>query len=233
MQSAIEQLWRGGGGQPVVILAHSMGNLLTQRFLTHYVSPSWKSKYVARWIACAPPFGGAAVAVRSVLSGYNFGVPVLTNGEGLELAPFMGSTFYLLPQNASMWGPLVQTVQGESFGADDFGRLFNLTGLPHAQERVASAAATWSTLDPGVEVVIAAGAGLPTESSYVYDERAFGIGPIKVTVESGDGTVTLRSALLPITDFDWSNVSSQVFVKAEHVAILQNAQFLSWLLQNM
>jgi pimeloyl-ACP methyl ester carboxylesterase len=233
MQATIEQLWIDGGAQPVVIVAHSMGNLITQRFLTSFVSVAWKDKYVAKWIAVCPPFGGAAIAVRSVLSGYNFGVPVLSNGEGLELAPFMGSTFYLLPQNVTFWGTLVQTVQGHSFTADDFGALFNMSGLKYAQERVDSAASSWSTVDPGVEVVIAAGAGLPTESSYTYDERFLFSGPTKVTVESGDGTVALRSALLPTTDLNWSNVSSQVFVKADHVAILQNAQFISWLLENL
>jgi hypothetical protein len=54
---------------------------------------------------------------RSLLSGYNFGVPVLTNSQGLEVGPNLGSTFFLLPRPGIGWNELVTTVQGGNWTA--------------------------------------------------------------------------------------------------------------------
>ena len=233
-QAKIESLYQTSGGQPVTILSHSRGGLMTQYFLTQVASRSWKQQYVSQWIAVCPPFGGAAVAVRAILSGYNFGIFTLSNGEGYEVGLHFGSTYFLLPQNYSFWGTVVSSVQGNNYAPQQLPALFDLSGLPDAADRVVSASAGLTMKDPDVPVKVVAGSNKPTEVGYLYDETNFVKGPVKTYVDSGDGTVPLDSAMLPVSGPQrWSNIQSQVFPGVEHVAMLADEGFLSWLMNNL
>lgn len=118
LKAAIESLVVANG-RPAILISHSMGCPILQYFLTTQVSAEWKSQNVAAWIPVAGPFAGASAGVKSLLSGYNFGIPVLTNAQGLEVGPNLGSTFFLLPRQDVDWGALVTTVQGTKYFAND------------------------------------------------------------------------------------------------------------------
>jgi lysophospholipase III len=54
--------------QPVVLIAHSMGNLYVQYFLK-YLDPQWKKTYIKSFIALSGPWGGAVKTIRLMTSG--------------------------------------------------------------------------------------------------------------------------------------------------------------------
>jgi len=231
LRATVESLYSSSGDRPVVLASHSMGGPMTHYFLMQ-MSASWKKQYIARWLAVCSPFGGAAVALKAVLSGYNFGIPVLSNGEGLLIGPYMGGTFFLLPRNNTGWGAnLLTTLQGDVFNASQLVSVFEKAGLKQPQQKVAQASRYWSEKDPGVDVSLVAGSSLKTEVAYRYDATNFRYGPLDTTYASGDGTVPLESALLPNSTFAWSRLkSSVVFPNVDHVGMLANSNFLTWLL---
>ena len=64
-------------GKPVIIIAHSFGNLVTLNGLNKY--PELKDK-VKKWISLAPPFGGATKAVENFIHGitdFDFNLKIL------------------------------------------------------------------------------------------------------------------------------------------------------------
>ena len=227
-QSAVEDAVAAAGGRPALIVAHSMGNPMTHYFLQQ-MSSSWKQAHVEAWLAACGPFDGAAVAVKAMLSGYDFGISILTNKEGLEIGPYLGGTFYLLPRSDSLWGTVVQTLQGKNFTASQLPSLLSLSGVQDAEAKYASAAADWSTADPRVPVWLVAGSLLATETGFQYDDSSFTYGPLKTTYGSGDGTVPLMSALLPNTTLGWNVQKTQIFPKVAHVDMLADSNFLTWL----
>jgi lysophospholipase-3 len=231
-QQQVEDLSAAMGGKPVVLVSHSMGGPFTHYFLNKVVSQSWKDKFVAKWIAVCSPFGGAAVAVRAMLSGYNFGIPILTNSEGLQIGPNMGSTFFLLPRNDSNWPNLVDTLSGDSYGPSELYKAFSISGMNASSAKIANGALAWTSADPGVRVDLVAGSKLKTEVGYEYDSTTFSSGPVQTYYDSGDATVPLKSALLPATEYGWQNVATtQIFPNVDHVGMLADAGFISWLLE--
>ena len=56
------------------LVGHSLGTLLGNMFLNK-MPREWKKCYIADFIAISPSYDGSPKALRSVLSGYNFGLP--------------------------------------------------------------------------------------------------------------------------------------------------------------
>lgn len=53
---------------PVVLIGHSMGNLVIQFFLKN-LPKQWKEKYIKSFVSLAGPWGGAVKSVRLMTSG--------------------------------------------------------------------------------------------------------------------------------------------------------------------
>ena len=73
LKELVEETVAANEGRPAVLLSHSMGCLVTLRFLRS-MSPSWKRKFVKHWLAVSAPFGGSEGTVRLFASGNNMGV---------------------------------------------------------------------------------------------------------------------------------------------------------------
>jgi len=69
LQQLIVSTYEENGHQPVILLAHSMGNLYLHYLLTHQ-SQKWKDKYIRSFISLAGPWGGAVKSVRLEISGW-------------------------------------------------------------------------------------------------------------------------------------------------------------------
>lgn len=121
LKTQIEALCGEDKARPVTIVAHSMGNRITQYFL-QWVKNShpgqegwgqdWIDTYIERYIAMAPPFLGAPLAVR-----------MLTSNEPIKMGDLALSGMRKVLQSFSSlpWLlPLPQAELGEYFNTKDF-----------------------------------------------------------------------------------------------------------------
>lgn len=67
LQHMIEEMAHKAGG-PVVLIAHSMGNMYTLYFLNQQPQ-AWKDRYIKAFISLGAPWGGVAKTLRVLASG--------------------------------------------------------------------------------------------------------------------------------------------------------------------
>jgi|GEM_PF-1802413 len=73
LQQIIEQLYTQNNSTPIVIIAHSLGNRITQYLLQTIknnpnLGQTWIDKYIARYIAVSPPWLGAPASISHVVT---------------------------------------------------------------------------------------------------------------------------------------------------------------------
>uniref|UniRef100_A0A8C5MVW7 Group XV phospholipase A2 n=1 Tax=Leptobrachium leishanense TaxID=445787 RepID=A0A8C5MVW7_9ANUR len=182
LQKLVEDMYEVYGS-PVVMIAHSMGNLYSLYFLNHQ-SQELKDKYIHSFVALGAPWGGVAKTLRVLASGDNNCIPVISTLRIRDQQRSAVSTGWLLPYN-NTWPTDKVFVNYQKFYSD--------IGFPDGwlmrqdtEEPIASLA------PPGVDVYCLFGTGVEdTPHSFVYD--AFPDKDTNVIFGIGDGTVNLES----------------------------------------
>jgi len=64
-----QQAYSMNGNTPVVLVGHSLGGFMIQRFLTQHSTPEWRQQYIDSAILSAPSFGGSGLAFQSLVTG--------------------------------------------------------------------------------------------------------------------------------------------------------------------
>lgn len=210
--------------EPVVLIAHSMGNMYTLYFLNQQPQ-IWKDRYIKAFISLGAPWAGVAKTVRVVTSGDNNRIPVISPLKIRFQQRTAVSTTWLFPY-AHTWPTTKVLVQTPNYNYTvmDYQRLYQDIGFEDGWMMRQDTESLVSDLTPpGVETHCLYGSGIPTPEGFQYSNKFPDVEPNVVTGD-GDGTVNLISALQCKR---WMgkqkyNVTLKELPSNEHVAMLAN-----------
>ncbi|XP_053282957.1 group XV phospholipase A2 [Pleuronectes platessa] len=194
LQKMIEEMSKKAGG-PVVLIAHSMGNMYTLYFLNQQPQ-AWKDHYIKAFICLGAPWAGVAKTLRVIISGDNNRIPVISPLKIRSQQRSAVSTAWLLPY-AHSWPKdqvLVQT-PSTNYTAQDYKRLFSDIGFEDGWSmRQDTEPLVEDLTPPGVAIHCLFGSGVETSEAFRYSDKFPDVEPTVVSGD-GDGTVNLRSAV--------------------------------------
>jgi pimeloyl-ACP methyl ester carboxylesterase len=199
LTKVVNEVLEKTGAKHVVLVAHSMGGLVTQQ----YVLDSGGSK-VSRALTIGTPYWGAPKSMISLMNGLTNefsgeNLDKLVNGEDLQNAVrnYTG-LFWLYPSTA--YGPWLQ-ILGTGYPKTEMGGsqidrwIASLGATPALLDRAEQGHSTLDGFKPGeVDYQIIVGTGLPTITSMTILVNEFEPEQwISASYASGDATVPARS----------------------------------------
>jgi pimeloyl-ACP methyl ester carboxylesterase len=199
----VEKVISKTGSSYVVLMAHSMGGLVTQA----YIEDSEHAKKVIRAVTLGTPYWGAPKSHIALLAGLSggpsfelMGLDTFAAGENLQIAARNYEGLYWLYPSAN-YGPWLK-ITGEGWTGRTLGgsevdpwvkSLGGTTALVNQAEEGHAKLDGFKT--NGVDYQVVVGAGVPTITSMeIRDSEAWEDEIVGVEIGSGDGTVPVRSA---------------------------------------
>ncbi|XP_051975733.1 phospholipase A2 group XV-like [Xyrauchen texanus] len=193
LQLMIEEM-ANKAGVPVVLIAHSMGNMYTLYFLNQQPQ-AWKDRYIKALVSLGPPWAGVGKTLRVMATGDNNHIPVISPLIIRTQQRTAISTVWLLPY-AHTW-PLdmvLVSTPNTTYTVKDYQRFFKDIDYDDGWAMRENTEMLVSALEPpGVPVHCLYGSGIPTPQGYNYTN--FPDGEPTVINGEGDGTVNLLSAI--------------------------------------
>ncbi|KAM4721469.1 lysosomal phospholipase A and acyltransferase [Rhinophrynus dorsalis] len=217
---------------PVVLIAHSMGNLYTLYFLNHQTQ-DWKDKYIHSFLALGAPWGGVAKTFRVLASGDNNRIPVISSLRIRDQQRSAVSTNWLLPYN-NTWpqDKAFVITPSTNYTLMDYQKFYSDIGFEDGWIMRKDTQELISSLSPPrVRIHCLYGTGVDTPDSYVYE--SFPDKDPSIIYGAGDGTVNLESAM---QCWKWKvqqkqTVSLLELPGNEHIAMLSNLTTISYIKQ--
>jgi len=234
----IEETYTINGNKRVNIIGHSMGSIHSTQFL-NFQTQEWKDKYISALITVSAPWGGSPKALRSIISGDNFGIEVtswLPLIDAKRVRPTLrraGGVIYMLPDIGLYNTTEIVKTPTKSYSAVTMPQLLDDIGSPVSK-------AIWykvhdvmdKIVGPKVETHCLYGINFPTEEHYTYN-NGWDNQPEITFSHQGDGTIT-DDSLRRCLDFE-KEQSQPVFIKefdlADHLTVLNDQELIDYILK--
>ena len=239
LQKLIESTYKAQGNCPIVLLAHSMGAIVSHFFLTQVVDQSWKDKYLNQYITLGGVWAGCSRSLRALVSGDTD--EIFKMSLNIAVRPIersFPSDYWLLPlPTNTAWNKSVTvvTTPTKSYTAWDLSSLIHDLKYPNGQSMYQGVmkVVNRNVPPPNVTTHCIYGVDLETEETYRYSSLSFPNGKPDISSGLGDGTVNLQSLQLCN---EWVGqqekpVKSYGLKGAEHFGMLDDSNVLKILEQ--
>ncbi|CAM4542635.1 unnamed protein product [Lepidochelys kempii] len=228
LRKMIELMYEQNGG-PVVLIAHSMGNMYTLYFLNHQTQ-DWKDKYIKDYVSLGSPWGGVAKTFHVLASGDNNRIPVISSLKIRDQQRSAVSTNWMLPYNYT-WPPekIFVSTPTVNYTLRDYQKFYKDINFEDGWlMRQDTEPLVYQMIPPGVRLHCLFGTGVETPDSFYYE--AFPDKEPKIYYSDGDGTVNLESALQCQKWVDMQKQEVILFELSgnEHIEMLSNATTISY-----
>ncbi|XP_008934559.1 PREDICTED: group XV phospholipase A2, partial [Merops nubicus] len=216
-------------GSPVVLIAHSMGNMYTLYFLNHQTQ-DWKDKYIKDYVSLGAPWGGVAKTLRVLASGDNNRIPVISSLKIRDQQRSAVSTNWMLPYNYT-WPPdkVFVSTPTANYTLQDYQKFYRDISFEDGWfMRQDTEPLVYQMTPPGVRIHCLYGTGVETPDSFHYE--SFPDKEPKILYSDGDGTVNLQSALQCQKWVDKQKQEVVLFELSgnEHIQMLSNDTTISY-----
>ena len=192
----VERTYDRNSRRRVVLVAHSLGGLMTNHFLVS-MSRAWKRKYVRRFVPVAVPWSGSVKALYLFTTGRVANSSLINPKEHRRMMRTWETAAITLP-SGRVWNrtePLLVTGDGLAYTTDDMRAYFAAVGEPAAYEGYAHFRDADGLLaHPGVNVSLVYSSGVPTIERVEFAPGIrFPDGMPALEYGAGDGSVNARS----------------------------------------
>ncbi|ELU02908.1 hypothetical protein CAPTEDRAFT_24117, partial [Capitella teleta] len=233
LKKLIENAHDQSSGEPVTLLAHSMGGIMAHYFLQSQ-SQEWKDRYVRSLVTLSTPWRGSVAMVHAVLSGYAWGYDRESLLEPIRRTQRNAQSGFALFPSPGSWGKdevLVQTAQ-RNYTAYEYEAMMNDIGFAQGFQMWNDS--IYDMSHPGVKVNCYYGDKLPTPQTLVYGEGKFPDSQPEHVSADGDNTVLTRSLR---GCEDWKNtalgskypVTVEAFDYVTHNQMIKDEKVLKYL----
>ncbi|CAH0556856.1 unnamed protein product [Brassicogethes aeneus] len=232
LKKLIEETYEENGKAQVILLAHSMGSLMSLYFLNQQ-SQYWKDTYIKNMVTLAGVWGGSMKAVKVYAIGDDLGSYALRESVLRAEQISSPSLAWLLPSKL-YWKPdevLVET-EKKNFTVNDLKEFFYDISFPDGWEmRKDTEPFQLNFKPPGVEVHCLFGVNVNTVERLKYKPRTWLDGYPTLVYGDGDGTVNRRSleGCLHWRGYQKQKIHATPFDKVDHLQILRDANVLNYI----
>lgn len=208
LKELVEKASSSNGGKPVILLSHSLGGLFVLQLLNRNL-PSWRQKYIKRFIALSAPWGGAVQEMVAFASGYSLGVPLVEPLLVRDEQRSSESNLWLMPC-PKIFGhkkPLVITPNA-TYSAYDIAQFLKDIGFSEGVHPYKSRILPLveNLVAPEVPITCIIGSNVKTPETLFYGTEGFNKQP-EIVYGDGDGTVNMVS--LVALEKEWANEKNQ------------------------
>ena len=228
MRTLIEETYKHNINEPVTIISHSYGCIVTQYFLSMQ-SAQWKKKYIKQWIPLAGPFGGTKTQLHLYSSGYLAQLHLLVNRltiRGMQRSST--SNLYMLPSTAAWTSDdIIAKTQYGTYKIADLDDFLRNIGFPEGvkMRRYITNSSELMSKGPGVPIHCFHGHIAASTIDYlVFGSSGFPDYPQSIVKGDGDGEVNAASLRLcrNFSQVQSEPVSVNEIPGVDHMGIIQD-----------
>ncbi|KAJ9566828.1 hypothetical protein OSB04_002794 [Centaurea solstitialis] len=237
LKQLIEKASDSNGGNPVILVSHSLGGLYVLQLLNRN-PPTWRQRYIRHFVALSAPWGGTVDEMLTFASGNSLGVPLVNPLLVRNEQRSSESNLWLMPRRKHFppEKPLVVT-PNSTYSSYEISRFLEDIGFPEGvhpyETRILPMVEKLAA--PGVPVTCIVGSGVQTSESLYYGDEGFDKQP-EILYGDGDGTVNMVSLLA--LEEEWKDEEFQMLkvIKLDgisHTDILKNDEAIAEIIEEI